>query len=88
MDSQDTLACSSLTGIRPRTETFPLEKAGEAYAKLLAGRRQVPNGVDDRDLSTLVAANTQFSDRGGPGPRQPEPQSRVGLKTVYYFYRY
>jgi D-arabinose 1-dehydrogenase-like Zn-dependent alcohol dehydrogenase len=37
MDSQDTLAFSSLTGIRPRIETLPLEKAGEAYAKMLAG---------------------------------------------------
>jgi D-arabinose 1-dehydrogenase-like Zn-dependent alcohol dehydrogenase len=37
MDSQDTLAFSSLTGVRPRIETLPLEKAGEAYAKMLAG---------------------------------------------------
>jgi D-arabinose 1-dehydrogenase-like Zn-dependent alcohol dehydrogenase len=37
MDSQDTLAFSSLTGIRPRIETLHLEKAGEAYAKMLAG---------------------------------------------------
>ncbi len=37
MDSQDTLAFSSLAGIRPRIETLPLEKAGEAYAKMLAG---------------------------------------------------
>jgi D-arabinose 1-dehydrogenase-like Zn-dependent alcohol dehydrogenase len=37
MDSQDTLAFSSLTGIRPRIETLPLERAGEAYAKMLAG---------------------------------------------------
>jgi D-arabinose 1-dehydrogenase-like Zn-dependent alcohol dehydrogenase len=33
MDSQDTLAFSSLTGI----QTMPLEIAGEAYAKMLAG---------------------------------------------------
>lgn len=37
MDSQDTLSFSSLTGIRPRIQTMPLEKAGEAYAKMMAG---------------------------------------------------
>jgi D-arabinose 1-dehydrogenase-like Zn-dependent alcohol dehydrogenase len=35
--SQDTLAFSSLQGIRPRIETMPLERAGEAYAKMLSG---------------------------------------------------
>jgi alcohol dehydrogenase len=35
MDSQDTLAFSSLTGILPRIETLPLERACEAYAKKL-----------------------------------------------------
>jgi D-arabinose 1-dehydrogenase-like Zn-dependent alcohol dehydrogenase len=37
MDSQDTLAFSSLEGIRPRIETLPLERAGEAYEKMMAG---------------------------------------------------
>ncbi len=37
MDSQDTLAFSSLQGIRPRIETMPLERAGEAYEKMMAG---------------------------------------------------
>jgi D-arabinose 1-dehydrogenase-like Zn-dependent alcohol dehydrogenase len=37
MDSQDTLAFSSLEGIRPRIETMPLERAGEAYDKMMAG---------------------------------------------------
>ena len=37
MDSQDTLAFSSLQQVRPRIETMPLERAGEAYAKMLAG---------------------------------------------------
>jgi D-arabinose 1-dehydrogenase-like Zn-dependent alcohol dehydrogenase len=37
MDSQDTLAFSSLEGIRPRIETMPLERAGEAYEKMMAG---------------------------------------------------
>lgn len=37
MDSQDTLAFSSLQGVRPRIETMPLERAAEAYAKMLSG---------------------------------------------------
>jgi D-arabinose 1-dehydrogenase-like Zn-dependent alcohol dehydrogenase len=37
MDSQDTLAFSSLTGVRPRIETLPLERAQEAYDKMMAG---------------------------------------------------
>lgn len=37
MDSEDTMAFSALTGVRPRIETMPLEKAGEAYAKMMAG---------------------------------------------------
>jgi D-arabinose 1-dehydrogenase-like Zn-dependent alcohol dehydrogenase len=37
MDSQDTLAFSSLWDVRPRIETMPLERAGEAYEKMMAG---------------------------------------------------
>ena len=37
MDSQDTLAFSSLTGVRPRIETVPLEQAQEAYDKMMSG---------------------------------------------------
>jgi D-arabinose 1-dehydrogenase-like Zn-dependent alcohol dehydrogenase len=37
MDSQDTLAFSSLTGIRPQIETLPLERAQEAYDRMMAG---------------------------------------------------
>ncbi|GGS68766.1 alcohol dehydrogenase [Streptomyces cinerochromogenes] len=36
-DVEDTMAFSVLHGIRPMTETVPLEQAGEAYAKMLAG---------------------------------------------------
>ncbi len=37
MDSEDTLLFSSLSGVRPRIETMPLEQAGEAYARMMAG---------------------------------------------------
>jgi alcohol dehydrogenase/propanol-preferring alcohol dehydrogenase len=36
-DSQDTLAFSALTGIRPMIEAFPLERAAEAYDRMLSG---------------------------------------------------
>jgi len=39
-DSEDTLRFSELTGVRPMIETFPLEKAGEAYARMMSGKAQ------------------------------------------------
>jgi D-arabinose 1-dehydrogenase-like Zn-dependent alcohol dehydrogenase len=36
-DSEDTLHFSELTGIRPMIETYPLEKAAEAYARMMSG---------------------------------------------------
>jgi D-arabinose 1-dehydrogenase-like Zn-dependent alcohol dehydrogenase len=38
IDSQDTLAFSALTGVRPMTETFPLEKAAEGYERMMSGQ--------------------------------------------------
>jgi D-arabinose 1-dehydrogenase-like Zn-dependent alcohol dehydrogenase len=35
IDSQDTLAFSALTGVRPTIETMPLEGAAEAYDKMM-----------------------------------------------------
>jgi D-arabinose 1-dehydrogenase-like Zn-dependent alcohol dehydrogenase len=37
MDSQDTLAFSALSGIRPMIETLPLERAAEAYERMMSG---------------------------------------------------
>ncbi len=39
-DSEDTLRFAELAGVRPMIETFPLEKAGEAYARMLSGDAQ------------------------------------------------
>jgi D-arabinose 1-dehydrogenase-like Zn-dependent alcohol dehydrogenase len=39
-DEQDTLNFADLTGVRPMIETYPLEKAGEAYARMLSGKAQ------------------------------------------------
>jgi D-arabinose 1-dehydrogenase-like Zn-dependent alcohol dehydrogenase len=36
-DSEDTLRFAELTGVRPMIETYPLEKAAEAYARMTSG---------------------------------------------------
>ena len=35
IDSQDTLAFSALSGVRPTIETMPLERAAEAFDKMM-----------------------------------------------------
>ncbi len=37
IDSQDALAFSVATGVRPMTEAFPLERAAEAYEHMMSG---------------------------------------------------
>jgi len=37
-DCEDTLRFAELSGVRPMIETYPLEKAGEAYARMLSGK--------------------------------------------------
>jgi D-arabinose 1-dehydrogenase-like Zn-dependent alcohol dehydrogenase len=39
-DSEDTLRFAELSGVRPMIETFPLEKAGEAYARMMSGKAE------------------------------------------------
>jgi len=36
-DSEDTLRFAELSGVRPMIETFPLERAGEAFARMMSG---------------------------------------------------
>ena len=38
MDSQDTLDFSVLTGVRAKIETYPLEKAPEAFDRMMSGK--------------------------------------------------
>jgi D-arabinose 1-dehydrogenase-like Zn-dependent alcohol dehydrogenase len=38
MDSQDTMSFSALTGIRPMIETTPLDRAAEAYERMMSGK--------------------------------------------------
>ena len=39
-DSEDALRFSELTGVRAMIETYPLEKAGEAYARMISGNAE------------------------------------------------
>ncbi|HXB20949.1 MAG TPA: alcohol dehydrogenase [Candidatus Solibacter sp.] len=39
-DSEDTLRFAELSGVRPMIETYPLEKADEAYARMMSGKAQ------------------------------------------------
>ena len=39
-DSEDTLRFAELSGVRPMIERFPLEKANEAYARMMSGKAQ------------------------------------------------
>ncbi|HEX3662075.1 MAG TPA: alcohol dehydrogenase [Acidobacteriaceae bacterium] len=39
-DSEDTLRFAELSGVRPMIETYPLEKAAEAYARMLSGNAE------------------------------------------------
>ena len=48
-DSQDTLRFSVLSQIRPMIETFPLDQAAQAYARMMSGKARfrvviTPNG--------------------------------------------
>jgi D-arabinose 1-dehydrogenase-like Zn-dependent alcohol dehydrogenase len=38
IDSEDTLNFSVLTGVRPHTEVYPLEKAAEGYDRMISGK--------------------------------------------------
>jgi D-arabinose 1-dehydrogenase-like Zn-dependent alcohol dehydrogenase len=39
-DSEDTLRCSEMTGVRPMIEKYPLAKAAEGYARMMSGKAE------------------------------------------------
>jgi D-arabinose 1-dehydrogenase-like Zn-dependent alcohol dehydrogenase len=39
-DAEDTLRFAELTGVRAMIETYPLEKAAEAYTRMMSGNAQ------------------------------------------------
>jgi D-arabinose 1-dehydrogenase-like Zn-dependent alcohol dehydrogenase len=40
IEAEDTLRFAELAGVRPMIETYPLEKAAEAYARMMSGNAQ------------------------------------------------
>jgi len=44
-DSEDTLRFAELTGVRPMIETYPLERAAEAYERMMSGKAQFRVGL-------------------------------------------
>jgi len=49
IDGEDTLALSVLENIRPMIETFPLEQAAEAYARMIQGKARFRVALVSRD---------------------------------------
>jgi D-arabinose 1-dehydrogenase-like Zn-dependent alcohol dehydrogenase len=39
-DSEDTLHFAEISGVRPMVETYPLEKAAEAFARMMSGKAE------------------------------------------------
>ena len=52
MDSQDTLAFSVLTGVRAMTQSFPLERAAEAYELMMSNKARFRAVLTTRHLAT------------------------------------
>jgi len=42
LDSQEAMAFSAQTGVRPMTEVYPLERAAEAYERMMTGKARFP----------------------------------------------
>ena len=59
MDSEDTLNFSALTGVKPMIETYPLEKAGEAFDRMTSGKA--------RFRVVLTVGNNGAADLRTPG---------------------
>jgi D-arabinose 1-dehydrogenase-like Zn-dependent alcohol dehydrogenase len=52
IDSQDTLRFSVLTGVRPMTEVFPLDRAAQAYERMMSGEARFRVVLTTADQST------------------------------------
>src|SRR5260370_29492170 len=65
IDTQDTLAFSVLQDVRPMIETLPLEKAPEAYARMMDGKARFSMvlvvGKDQVQVSTRREDSEQIS---------------------------
>lgn len=41
VEAEDTLRFAQLSGVRPMIETYPLERAAEAYARMMSGKAEL-----------------------------------------------
>ena len=60
---EDTLHFAELSGVRPMIETFPLENAADAYARMMTGKAQF-RAVHNVSQRLLNAKSTGRRDRG------------------------
>ena len=54
MDSEDTLNFSALTGVKPMIETYPLEKAEEAYDRMMSGKARFRVVLTTRQVNSFI----------------------------------
>ena len=54
LDSQETLAFSVLSGVRSMNESYPLERASEAYDRMMSGKARFRVSARDRGSSLLL----------------------------------
>jgi len=58
IDSQDTLNFSALTGVRSMNEVFPLERAAEAYERMMSGKARFRVVLEMRARGELKASRS------------------------------
>jgi D-arabinose 1-dehydrogenase-like Zn-dependent alcohol dehydrogenase len=66
-DSEDTLRFAELTGVRPVMESYPLEKAAEAYGRMISGKAKfrvvLKMGWNNEDLLAFPQRSFQIRAR-------------------------
>ena len=68
IDSEDTMRFSAMTGVRPMTETFPLEKAAEAYERMMSNKARF-RVVSQQGISARIAQTHRFASKRKPADR-------------------
>jgi D-arabinose 1-dehydrogenase-like Zn-dependent alcohol dehydrogenase len=80
-DSEDTLRFAELSGVRPMIETYPLEKAAEAYARMLSGKAEfrvvlTMSGWRQRETTAVLVRRDPIC-RRRCGKRSPTSDRRL-----------
>jgi hypothetical protein len=76
-DSEDTLAFSSLQGVKPMIETLPLERAAEGYEKMMDGDARFWMRVSS-EVTSLYECDNAESGSKGPVTRRGSSELRYG----------